>query len=226
MKNASLLLLPALLLAACGNQYDPARPSAAAVYYRDNPASTVALSSSSSVSSSVPESHSVVLVDQSFEGAAAVTGIARLKEMKTVKLRGNVANASITFVLSRNGQNEGVAGVFAYSSELDEDGNIIPETEWTRFRAVGAEWQGRCQRILSGDSELLSGKGETVERGYNLLELPVSVGDDGCLTERKAIDLESKINDKGIALGFFPSNPGYHLKATLHYEGTLSVDAL
>lgn len=227
MKNALLLLAPAFLFTACGNQYDLNRPFEAANYYQENPASSVPLSSSSSsASSSVSELKSIVLVDQSFEEASAVTGIERLKAMKTVKIRGNVRNASLTFVLSRNGQNEGVSGVFVYSAVLDEDGNIIPETEWTRFRAVGAEWQGNCRRILSGSSELLSGKGETIERGYNLLELPVSIGDDGCATGTKAIDLESKINDRGIALGFFPSNAGYHLKVILDYEGDVTIKHL
>lgn len=226
MNRFIILLAPLVLLGAC-NAYDPPRPSDAAKYYNDNIASSISLSSSeSSSASSVKKTHSVVLVDQSFESAAAVTGLERLKAMKTLKLRGNVSNASITFILSRNGQNEGVAGVFAYSAVLDEDGNIIPETEWTRFRAVGAEWQGRCFRILSGDSELLSGNSETVERGYNLLELPVTIDDEGCATGTTAIDLESKINDKGIALGFFPSNAGYHLKAILHYQGELTVDTL
>ena len=225
MKNVFLLLVPAFLITACGNQYDPVRPSDSVRYYRDNPTSSVALSVSSA-SSSVSELKSVVLVDQTFESAAAVTGIERLKAMKTVMIRGDVRNASLTFVLSRSGQNEGVSGVFAYSAVLDEDGIIIPETEWTRFRAVGAEWLGNCRRILSNDSELLSGKGETVERGYNLLDLPVSIGDEGCATGTKAIDLESKINDSGIALGFFPSNADYHLKVFLNYEGDLTIKQL
>lgn len=223
--NRFIVIAPLLMLAACGNQYDSKRPTAAAIYYHDNPASSISLSSSAAASSSAVK-HSVVLVDQSFEGAALAKGMARLKAMKTVRIKGDIHNSSITFTLSRNGQNEGVSGVFAYAAKLNEKGQIIPETEWIHFRAVGAEWQGLCRRVLGPNSDFLSGKGETVERDYKLLDLPVSVGDEGCATGTMAIDLESKINDNGIALGFFPSNTGYHLKAVLNYEGTVEITHL
>lgn len=170
------------------------------------------------------ERRSVVLVDQSFETSADVTGAARLKAMRVQKLTGTVRNARLHFTLSRNGQNEGVAGVVAYSGDLTENGGgVIFDSEWRSFPAVGATWIGNGKCAISQGSELLSGKDETVEAEYSLSALPISSGKPDCTDESFTVDLESRLNATGIALGFLPTNQGYHLKVEMTYEGDLTM---
>jgi hypothetical protein len=179
---------------------------------------------SSMSESSIAETKTVILVDQSFESVIGTRGAAKLKAMRVQKIAGNVKNASIHFTLSRNGQNEGIAGVMMYAAQLDEVGNIIPATEWSRFRAVDASWlgDGRCQ-LAPSDSGLVSGKGETVEMGYSFSAVPVSDVQPECMAGGEQIDLEGMLYGGGIALGFLPTNEGYHLTVTLTYEGDLTI---
>lgn len=233
MKKYLTLVGLAIALAACNNQWDESKSqNSAAQWYEDNPivesssSSSSEEASSSSVAPSLVEQNATILVDQSFHDAAMVTGMARLKEMKTVKLTGNIGNAVLHVKLSRNGQTKGVAGVSVYSADLMSNGSILPETEWKRFRFLGANWQGRCVRVLHPDSDLQSGKGETVEKEYDLSDVPFTDGDDGCSNGSVSVDLQSKINDTGIVLGFYPSNPGYRLTVTVVHSGDLVVENL
>lgn len=210
----------ALTLAAC-TVYDPAPEPLEPV---TPPSAMVAIESSSSSSAEpVVETKTVVLVDQSYETARGVTGAARLRAMKTVKLGGNIKNAKLKFVLSRNGQNDGVDGVTVYSADLDDVGNIVPSTEWKRFRAVGGAWLGRGHCRFSLENDLIAGSGETVEAEYLLSEFPVSSGQPECTDEVLVEDFETRINTTGIVLGFLPTNQGYHLTVTMTYEGNLTM---
>lgn len=224
-----LLLAPILLLAACGNQYDNSRPTdGVAQWYEDHAlsssssSSVESSSSSSSSASSLGEMKTIVLVDQSFETAASVSGAARLSAMRVKKLTGNVSAAEIHFELSRNGQNDGVAGVTVYSADLNDNGSINPETEWKRFRAIGS-WLGGGKCQLAGSNELLSGKGETVSATYSLNAVPVSSTQPECSAGTTNENFVDRLNSTGIALGFLTTNPAYNLRVTVTYFGDLTA---
>ncbi len=143
--------------------------------------------------------------------------------MKVQKIKGSVSDAYLSVYLSRNGQNEGVAGLAVYSAPLLADGQINVAREWNKFRFIGATWQGRCHRVLSPSSHLQSGEGETVEGHYILNAVPFTKGDDGCSNLSEDINLLELVNGDGLALGFFPSNTGYYVKAVLEYIGEVDV---
>ncbi len=146
--------------------------------------------------------------------------------MNVQKLKGNVSEAYLHVYLSRNGQNEGVDGLSVYAAPLLPDGQINAALEWKRFKFLDATWRGICgRRNLSGSSHLLSESSETVEGLYIMDAVPFAEGDDGCSIYSDDIDLLKLINGDGLAIGFFPSNPGYHLKAVLEYDGELEVSS-
>lgn len=214
-----LALIPLVLLTACTvGQYKSGQqtPPAASISSPEV--------SSSSEAPAAQEWKSVVLVDQDFNVKAK--GKEWLQAIGTKKITGHASQARLQIDLSRGNDDKGWSAIGMYVAPVAQgEGFVYPDESayGTNLHFLAAEWRGDCARHLAPSSSFGVLKEHSNTLTVDLSSVDMTKGNDGCEVGKDNFDLLSVLNEKGLYLGFMPSNQGYHATVTLQYVGDLTV---
>ncbi len=217
MKKVLPLLLLGLLTACTVAPYKSGQqtPPAASIYFPE------ALPSSEAPVAQ--EWKSEVLVDQDFNIKAK--GKEWLQAIGTKQITGHASQARLHIDLSRGNDDKGWSAIGMYVAPLAQgEGFVYPDESvyGTNLHFLSAEWRGDCKRHLAPSSSFGVLKEHSNTLTVDLSSVDMTKGNDGCEVGKDTLDLLSVLNEKGLYLGFMPSNQGYHAKVTLQYIGDLT----